>query len=141
MMKLPVENIIPLIPQKPPFVMVGKLVYWDDDITRSSFVINADNIFVKNNLFQEAGLMENIAQTAALSAGYTAHSENKPAVLGYIGAVSNFEVYDLPKVDDEIVTEITVENRIFEITVLSGKVWHKNNLIAKCEMKLFSSNK
>jgi len=85
--------------------------------------------------------MENIAQTAALSAGYTASSENKPAVLGYIGAVSNFEIYDLPKAGDELITEITVENRIFEITVLSGKVWHKNNLIAKCEMKLFSSNK
>ena len=140
-MKLPVENIIPLIPQKPPFVMVGKLIYMDEDITRSSFLINIDNIFVKNNLFQEAGLMENIAQTAALSAGYTANSENKPAVLGYIGAVTNFEIYDLPNVDDEIITEITVENRIFEITVLSGQVWHKNNLIAKCEMKLFSSNK
>lgn len=140
-MKLPVENIIPLIPQKPPFVMVGRLIYWDEDITRSSFLVNADNVFVKDNLFQEAGLMENIAQTAALSAGYTAQSENKPAVVGYIGAVTNFEIFDLPKVDDEIITEITVENRIFEITVLSGKVWHKDNLIARCEMKLFSSNK
>jgi predicted hotdog family 3-hydroxylacyl-ACP dehydratase len=121
--------------------MVSKLVYWDEDITRSSFLVSSENIFVKNNRFQEAGLMENIAQTAALSAGYTASTENKPAVLGYIGAVSNFEVYDLPKVNDELITEITVENRIFEITVLSGKVWHKNNLVAKCEMKLFSSNK
>jgi predicted hotdog family 3-hydroxylacyl-ACP dehydratase len=140
-MKFPVENIIPLIPQKPPFVMVGKLIYIDDDITRSSFLVNADNVFVKDNLFQEAGLMENIAQTAALSAGYTAQSENKPAVLGYIGAVTNFEIFDLPKVDDELITEITVENRIFEITVLSGKVWHNGNLLARCEMKLFSSNK
>src|ERR1700676_785962 len=72
-MVLPAENIIPLIPQKPPFVMVGKLLYIDETNTRSSFRITNDNVFVKDNLFQEAGLLENIAQTAALRAGYLAN--------------------------------------------------------------------
>ena len=139
-MKLPVENIIPLIPQKPPFVMVGKLLYTDETVTRSSFRINQGNVFVKDSLFQEAGLMENIAQTAALRAGYIAQIENKPVAVGYIGAVSNFEVFVLPKVDDEIITEITVENQIFDITVLSGKAWHNQVLLAQCEMKLFVNN-
>ncbi|WP_426670192.1 3-hydroxyacyl-ACP dehydratase [Mucilaginibacter sp. McL0603] len=138
-MMLPVENIIPLIPQKPPFVMVGKLLYTDAELTRSSFTVNGDNVFVKDSLFQEAGLMENIAQTAALRAGYLAQIEDKPVAVGYIGAVSSFEIFDLPKVDDEIITEITVENQIFDITVLSGKVWLNENLMAKCEMKLFIS--
>jgi predicted hotdog family 3-hydroxylacyl-ACP dehydratase len=117
--------------------MVSKLIYMGENSTRSSFVIQTDNVFVKDNLFQEAGLMENIAQTAALRAGYLAHAENKPAVLGYIGAVSGFEVFGLPKVNEEIITEIIVENQIFEITILSGKIWHNNDLIAKCEMKVF----
>jgi predicted hotdog family 3-hydroxylacyl-ACP dehydratase len=136
-MNLPVENIIPLIPQKPPFVMVNKLIYMDETSTRSSFLVNEDNVFVKNSLFQEAGLMENIAQTAALRAGYIARAENKPAVVGYIGAVSAFEIFDLPKVNDKIITEITVENQIFDITVLSSKVWLNDSLLAKCEMKVF----
>ena len=140
-MMLPVENIIPLIPQKPPFVMVGKLLFTDEASTRSSFIIEADNVFVKNNVFQEAGLMENIAQTAALRAGYVAQSENKPVAVGYIGAVSNFEIFDLPQTGDEIETAIRVENQIFDVTVLSGKVWHRENLLAQCEMKLFISNK
>jgi predicted hotdog family 3-hydroxylacyl-ACP dehydratase len=138
-MQLPVENIIPLIPQKSPFVMVGKLLYTDAELTRSSFTVNGDNVFVKDSLFQEAGLMENIAQTAALRAGYLAQIEDKPVAVGYIGAVSSFEIFDLPKVDDEIITEITVENQIFDITVLSGRVWLNENLMAKCEMKLFIS--
>lgn len=136
---LPVENIIPLIPQKPPFVMVGKLLHTDINITRGSFRVNAGNVFVKDNLFQEAGLMENIAQTAALRAGYLAIIEDKPVSVGYIGAVSGFEIFSLPEVDDEIVTEITVENQIFDITVLSARVWLKENLLARCEMKLFIS--
>jgi hypothetical protein len=138
-MTLPVENIIPLIPQKPPFVMVGKLLHTDEVTTRSSFLINGENVFVKDGLFQEAGLMENIAQTAALRAGYVARGENIPVAVGYIGAVSNFEIFDLPKVNDEIETEITVENQIFDVTVLKGKVWKNENLLARCEMKLFIS--
>jgi predicted hotdog family 3-hydroxylacyl-ACP dehydratase len=139
-MTLPVEEIIPLVPQKPPFVMVGRLLYTDENITRSSFHINADNVFVKNGEFQEAGLMENIAQTAALRAGYIAQIENKPVAVGYIGAVSNFEILELPKTGDEIITEIFVLNQLLGITVLGGKVWRDDELIAQCEMKVFSKN-
>jgi len=120
--------------------MVGRLLETDENTTLSSFVIHAENVFVKNGLFQEAGLMENIAQTAALRAGYLAKIENKPVAVGYIGAVSNFEVFSLPKVDDEILTEIASQNQIFDITVLSGKVWLGDQLIAQCEMKVFSKN-
>lgn len=140
-MMLPVENIIPLIPQKPPFVMVGKLLFTNEVSTRSSFTIKPANVFVKDNVFQEAGLMENIAQTAALRAGYVAQSENRPVAIGYIGAVSNFEIFDLPEIGDEIETEIRVENQIFDVTLLSGKIWHNGNLLAQCEMKLFISNR
>jgi len=121
--------------------MVGKLLFTDEISTRSSFTIEPDNVFVKDGIFQEAGLMENIAQTAALRAGYVAQSENKPVAVGYIGAVSHFEIFDLPKIGDEIETGIWVENQIFDITVLSGRVWHNGNLLAQCEMKLFISNK
>jgi predicted hotdog family 3-hydroxylacyl-ACP dehydratase len=134
----PVENVMPLIPQKPPFVMVGKLLHSDDDVTRSSFLIRLDNVFVKNNIFQEAGLMENIAQTAALRAGYLAKTENKPVTVGYIGAVKDFEIFDLPKVNDEIITEVSIGNQILDVTVLSGKVWLNGVLLAQCEMKVFT---
>ncbi|HWZ14951.1 MAG TPA: hypothetical protein VNW95_06900 [Mucilaginibacter sp.] len=132
------ENVIPLIPQKPPFVMVGKLLHSDDHITRSSFLIRPGNVFVKNNIFQEAGLMENIAQTAALRAGYLAQAENKPVTVGYIGAVKDFEVFSLPKINDEIITEVSIENQILDVTVLLGKVWLNGVLMAQCEMKVFS---
>jgi len=120
--------------------MVGKLLSTDETSTKSSFVIQADNVLVKNNVFQEAGLMENIAQTAALRAGYLAEAEHKPVEAGYIGAVKNFEIFNLPKVGDELTTEITIENQVFNVTVFSGKVWHNNELLAQCEMKVFTGN-
>ena len=139
-MQLPVNDITSLIPQKHPFVMVGKLLLVDEKITRSSFVIEPGNALVKNGFFQEAGLMENIAQTAALRAGYLAHTENKLVENGYIGSVKNFEVYGLPQINDELVTEINIEDKVFNVTVLTGKVWLNETLIASCEMKVFEDN-
>ena len=140
MMKFPVEDILPLIPQRPPFVMVDKLLYADETITRSSFTILPDNVLVKHGLFQEAGLMENIAQTAALRAGYIASIKTEAVLNGFIGSVRDFEVFALPKVGDELKTEITIENQIFNVTILSGKVWCNEVLIACCEMKVFIGN-
>jgi predicted hotdog family 3-hydroxylacyl-ACP dehydratase len=139
-MILPTDDIISLIPQKPPFVMVGKLLQVDKNWTRSSFIVDADNVFVKNGLFQEAGLMENIAQTAALRAGYIASVNYQPIASGYIGAVKDFEIFSLPKINDELLTEITIENQIFDVIVLTGRVWHNDTLLAKCEMKVFKGN-
>jgi predicted hotdog family 3-hydroxylacyl-ACP dehydratase len=140
-MTLPVENIISFIPQKPPFVMVSKLLFTDEVSTRSSFLITGDNVFVKDSVFQEAGLLENMAQTAALRAGYIANEGKNPVATGYIATVKDFEIYSLPKVNDELTTEITIENEIFDVTVFSGKVWHNKDLIAKCSMTVFKGNK
>ncbi|SHM28103.1 3-hydroxyacyl-ACP dehydratase [Mucilaginibacter sp. OK098] len=140
-MDFPVDDIIHLIPQKPPFVMVSKLLYVDETTTKSSFIINPDNVFVKDDIFQEAGLMENIAQTAALRSGYIAVKEHKPVEVGYIGAIKNFEIFDLPKANDELLTEITIENQVFNVTILLGKIWHNDKLIAQCEMKVFMDDK
>ncbi|MDB5286290.1 MAG: 3-hydroxyacyl-ACP dehydratase [Mucilaginibacter sp.] len=139
-MQLPVNDITSLIPQKYPFVMVGKLLHVDETLTRSSFVIEPGNVFVKNGFFQEAGLMENIAQTAALRAGYLTLTDNKPVENGYIGSVKDFEVLQLPQIKDELLTEISIENRIFNVTVFAGKIWLNTTLIASCEMKVFEGN-
>ncbi len=118
--------------------MVGKLLHADEITARSSFLIMEDNVLVKEGQFQEAGLLENMAQTAALGAGYLARVENRPVVSGYIAAVNNLEVFSLPRIGDELITEVKIEDRIFNVTVISGKVWSKGELVASGEMKLFS---
>ena len=131
------ENILNLIPQKPPFVMVGKLLYSDDNITRTSFTIPADNVLVFNGAFSEAGLMENMAQTAAAGEGNMARIEDRPIAIGYIGAVKNLEVFKLPLINEELITEVKFETRLLNVAIVTGKVWRHDALIAQCEMKIF----
>ena len=131
------NNISSLIPQKPPFVMIDQLLHSDEMVTRSSFRITEDNVFTINGQFTEAGLMENMAQTAAARAGYMAGLENKPVEVGYIGSVKNLEIFGLPQTNDNIQTEIKIEDQVFNVSMISGRVWCNDKLIAQCEMKIF----
>ena len=60
--------------------------------------------------------------------------------MGYIAAVKNFEVFDLPGVNEELETEIIITNQIFDITVITGMITCNDKLIARCEMKIFITN-
>lgn len=136
-MHLTPQNILQLLPQAPPFVMVDTLLYTDELTSKSAFMILADNCMVANGSFTEGGLLENIAQTAAARAGYLAKAANKPVSGGYIGAVKDFEVFFLPKTGQEIITEVRIENQFFNVSVITGSVRCNNELAARCEMKVF----
>ena len=130
-------DIISLIPQRPPFVMIDRLTGYDETIATTAFVVKPENIFVENGRLTEPGLVENIAQTAAARAGYVAKQENKPVQLGYIGAIKNLVIHALPFVNDELTTEISITNQIFDVTLVTGKISCKESLLASCEMKIF----
>ncbi len=134
---VPKEDILSLIPQKPPFIMIDKLLFSNETITRASFLVKEENVLVEKGEFCEAGLMENMAQTAAARAGYIARLENKPVSAGYIGAVKNLEIKVMPKINDELITEIKIENQVFEFMLISARVCCKGQLVATCEMKIF----
>lgn len=136
-MMVTIDNIQLLIPQRPPFVMIDSLISCGEHNTTTGFAIRADNIFVENGLFKEPGLVENIAQTAAARAGYISQQQNKPVDVGYIGSVNNLKVFSLPKTGDELITEITIENQIFDVTLILGKITCNAELIAQCNMKIF----
>jgi hypothetical protein len=47
------------------------------------------------------------------------------------------EIFSLPLVNDELLTEIKIEDQVFDVTMISGKVWCNEKLLAQCEMKIF----
>ena len=125
------------IPQKPPFVMIGKLLEVSGKKTMTSFVIKEDNLFCSEGLFREPGLIENMAQTAAAGVGYTSKENGKEPPMGFIGGLRNLQIYSLPNVGSEIKTEVTIEHEVFDATVVNGKIFFQENCIAECELKIF----
>ncbi len=132
-----INHIQSLIPQGPPFVMIDALLCSDETTSWSSLTIREDNIFVSGGQFLEPGIVEHIAQTAAARCGYAAQQEQGPVLVGYIGAIKSLQVYRLPLTGEELKTEISVMNQVFNVTLISGKVYCQDELAAECEMKIF----
>jgi 3-hydroxyacyl-[acyl-carrier-protein] dehydratase len=129
-------NILDLIPQRPPMVLIDQLIGVGDKSAGGRLFIRESNVFCEGGYLQEGGLLEFIAQTAAAWAGYTQlllREEIKP---GYIGAIKNFSVYSLPGIDTEIQSEIIVDSELLGFSLITGKVLQDNILIAECEMRI-----
>ena len=134
------EEVADYIPQKPPIVMVDRLFYCDESKTISGFEIRDDNMFVQDGELKEPGIIENMAQTAALKVGYESKKNNTEPVIGYIGAIKNLKIYSLPKVGEEISTETFITHHVFNITLVKAKTFCNEKLIAECEMKMALAN-
>jgi 3-hydroxyacyl-[acyl-carrier-protein] dehydratase len=132
-----IEEIIKLIPQKAPMVMVDKLFHSDEKSSKSGLTIKVDNIFVEDGILKEPGIIEHIAQTAALRAGYFYKLKNEQPPIGFIGAIKNLTVHAFPQLGKELITEIKVETEIMNATVISAEVRCDDKLIAEGEMKIF----
>lgn len=131
------ENITSIIPQRPPFVMIDELIQCDESITRTSFIVRQDNLFLENGRLGSSAMVENIAQTAAAGPGYKAMAENGPVLVGFIGAIKNLVITDLPAEGDLLQTETRLVNSVFNVSIVEGKVFCGDKLMASCEMKIF----
>jgi predicted hotdog family 3-hydroxylacyl-ACP dehydratase len=134
-----IHDITALLPQGPPFVMVDKLLYSDGHLTCTTFRITPGNPLVEKGRLSAAGLMENIAQTAAAGAGYAARAVNEGVRSGYIISVKDLDIRALPEIEAELMTEITITARVADIIVISGKTTCRGEVIATGEMKILSS--
>lgn len=132
-------EILGFIPQKPPMVMVGKLLSIDGRRTLTSFTISEDNLFCEGKKFLEAGLIENIAQTAAAGAGYRSSLKNEPSLRGFIGGIKNLVIHTLPVVGDLLITEVSVEHEVLDARVVVGRISVNDKPVAECELKIFLS--
>ena len=129
-------GILELIPQRPPFVMVDSLIYCDLSITRTQLEVRADNIFNDGGRLSTAGICENIAQTCAARLGYLSLASGQAVKLGYIGAISNMQVYRTPVTGETLVTEIKVLQEVFNITLVHAVVKCGDELIAETDLKI-----
>lgn len=127
-----VEN---LIPQKFPFVMVNSISEYSEEHLVSGFTIKEENIFVHEEVFQASGLIEHQAQSVALHTGYKFYLLGKEAPTGYIGAIKTFQAETLPKIGDQLVSEVKIINEMMGVTLVQISTKVNDQVIATSEMK------
>ena len=125
-----------LIPQRPPFVMIDRLLSCDMVVTVTELEVREDNVFVAEGRLSAEGLMENMAQTCAARMGYINLSKGDKVKIGVIGAVSGFDIFRTPKVGEKIVTTIEVIEELFQITLAQAVVRFGTEELAQAKMKI-----
>jgi predicted hotdog family 3-hydroxylacyl-ACP dehydratase len=124
-----------LIPQKFPFVMVHKMYDYTETSIVSGFEIEESSIFFQNGNLVESGLIEHMAQSVALHTGYQFYLKQEPAPTGYIGSIKDIEIKELPKLNDEIQTTVSILQEFGGITLVDVVTKLNNVEIAKGQMK------
>ncbi|MCB9186830.1 MAG: hypothetical protein H6601_08795 [Flavobacteriales bacterium] len=139
------EDVLKFIPQREPIVVVHGLLEHSENASVSEFHVEENHLFVRDGKFLPSGLMENIAQTSALRSGFhfsqqmQEGGEQKEPPIGFIGALKNFVVSDLPSVGSVLKTKVTVLHEVMGMQVVEAEVQCGKNVIASCEMKIFLS--
>lgn len=127
-----VEN---LIPQKFPFVMVDRMFSYFKTGLVSGLKIQNDNIFLEENTFLEAGLVEHMAQSVALHTGYQFFLKNETAPTGYIGSIKDIQIKKLPKANDTIQSNVTILQEFAGVTLVDIVTFLNDEEIASGQMK------
>lgn len=130
-------DILKLIPQRPPMVMVDKFFGIEENHSFSGLTISSDNLLCENGILLEEGIIEHFAQSAAARIGYIFLQNEEVVPIGFIGAVSKFSIYALPAVESEIRTIVSIVQEVGDITLARAKSWVDDRLIADGELKIY----
>lgn len=135
------------LPHKAPMLMVDEYVDIDNQHVETIFEIKKDNIFVQNNIFLEAGLIENAAQTCSSIVGqsYFIDENNQEikdvVVIGFISTIKSIKIHNLPKVGDTLTTKAVLLSKFmtddYSLCTLSCQTFHKEKLLLEGEINLF----
>ncbi|MGX8689217.1 MAG: pseudouridylate synthase [Bacteroidaceae bacterium] len=129
-------DILELLPQRRPFVMVDRLVHYDPVVTTTRFKVRPDNLFCDDGHLSASGMVENIAQTCAARLGYINYTSGQPVKIGYIGSVNNFMINRNPAAGETLMTTIEVIQEVFNITLVHARIMNGTETLAEADLKI-----
>ena len=138
-LKIPIKDIATikiLLPHRKPMVMVDSLLEFNDGKAIVGFTILSDNIFVVNNEFTETGVIEHMAQSAALYNGFKNYVGDYPAKEGFIASIKKFQIQKLPKVAEVLKTEVSIIYEIMHMSTVKLSTFINGVEIANAEMNI-----
>lgn len=136
-------NVQNYLPHREPMLMVDSVLEICREKAVTSFLIEADNIFVHNGIFSEAGMVENMAQTCSTITGQHLrsqighHEDPGSQVIGFITNIKKVKIYSLPKAADEIRSVAELQSQFGEICNVHCTVFLGEEILAESDLSLF----
>jgi len=146
-MNIAAVDIQNYLPHRAPLLMVDLILEIESDFVETIFLIKDNNIFVDKGVFIEAGLIENTAQTCSSIVGKKYFfeedgTENENVnVLGFISAIKNLKIHELPKVGETIVTKANLVSKFsgddYTLCTMRCASLVGEKKLLECEINLF----
>ena len=130
------ENIASILPQRNPMIMVDCLLESSKNCTITSFEILESNIFTDQGLFLDAGLIENMAQTAIAGGAYQFLKNDSTVARAFFGEIKSLEIINRAKIGDIIKTKTEILKQALNISLVKAEAFCNDKLLAQCQMKL-----
>ena len=128
--------ITSLIPQRPPFVMVDRVLSCDDEDAVTDFVIRTDNIFLDDGRLAPAGIIENMAQSCAARMGCINMSGNESVKIGFIGDIRDCDIIRQPLLGETLTTHVHIIEDVFHLTLANVTTTVGDEAIASARIKI-----
>lgn len=135
------------LPHRAPMLMVDNIFYIDDHEVVTTFKVDENNLFVKNHTFLESGLIENAAQTCSAIVAQPLFTSTKKflkkdlKVIGFISAIKNLKVYQLPEAGSLLKTKAVLGSRFdtddYALCTMLCSTFQDENLLFEAEINLF----
>jgi len=138
-------DISDFLPHRPPFLLVDKVLELDDTSVSTSLKIKRNCLFVKNNKFDEVGLVEFAAQTCSAIVGKDYFDEDDikgkgNKLIGFISSVKKLTIFDCPSLDSTIIAKAKLissyDNGSFSLSTLSCRIYEDSKELLSCELNL-----
>ena len=125
-----------LIPQRPPLMLVDKVLHSSEEDTETVLEIREDNIFLDEGHLSMAGLLENMAQSCACRMGCRCIVAGSPVRIGVVGAIRNCIMERLPRLGETLHTHVCIMEEVLNLTLASVVVKVGDETIATTLIKM-----
>ena len=125
------------LPQRPPMILVDTLWSIDDTRIVSGLRVHPELIFAEDGLLHEPGILEHVAQTAALGAGYGSRQSGAQVRIGFIGSYKDVRILRLPGTGEVLRTTLVITHVFGNCTAYTAEVESAGAPVAYMEIKLF----
>ena len=135
------------LPHRAPMLMVDMILRMDEEIVETVFEIKENNIFLSNDIFTEAGLIENMAQTCSsiIAKDYFVDENNQEKegvdVVGFISAIKTLRIHSLPKVGSNLFTKAMLMSKFvtddYSLCTMNCRTFIDDELLLEGEINLF----
>ncbi|UYW01002.1 ABC transporter permease [Flavobacterium agricola] len=142
-----VYNITQYLPHRKPMLLVDIITEISQEHVVTSYHIPEHSIFLHNNIFQESGVIENMAQTCSAIVGQNyfnpeiATENIKTNVIGFISGIKKVEFFALPNQGEQLKTAAELISRFegedYSLCTMNATCFCDAQKIATATLNLF----